>query len=151
TLARQQAKLGPDHPDTLASMFNLALSYDALGRHADALQVREETLARVKATLGPDHPETLRVMWVVAESLSAPDRGAEAVPGLDDCVRRATGKVVEPGLLPGVMVLRLRHFEKAKDAAGCRRTAEMWEDLKRTDADSLYNAACMRAVTAAVL
>jgi hypothetical protein len=27
----------------------------------------------------------------------------------------------------------------------------MWEDLKRTDADSLYNAARMRAVTATVL
>ena len=28
--------------------------------------------------------------------------------------------------------------------------AEMWEKLNRTDADSLYNAACFRAVTAAV-
>jgi hypothetical protein len=33
---------------------------------------------------------------------------------------------------------------------GCRQTAEMWEKLKRTDADSLYNTARMRAVTAAV-
>src|SRR5262249_52423573 len=33
---------------------------------------------------------------------------------------------------------------------GCRQTAEMWENLKRTDADSLYHAARMRAVTAAV-
>src|SRR5262249_32535034 len=57
----------------------------------------------------------------------------------------------QPGLLAGVTVLRLRHFEKAGDAAGCRQTAEMWEGLKRTDADSLYDAACMRAVTAAVL
>ena len=49
------------------------------------------------------------------------------------------------------MTLRLRHFEKTKDAAGCRATAEMWEKLKRTDAGSLYNAACWRAVTAAVI
>ena len=33
----------------------------------------------------------------------------------------------------------------------CRATAEMWEQLKRTDVDSLYNAACFRAVTAAVI
>src|SRR5262249_16894655 len=35
--------------------------------------------------------------------------------------------------------------------AGCRQSAEMWEKLNRTDADSLYEAASMRAVTAAVL
>jgi hypothetical protein len=48
------------------------------------------------------------------------------------------------------MDLRLRHFEKAGDGVGCRQTAEMWEGLKRGDADSLYAAARMRAVTAAV-
>ena len=37
--------LGPDHPDTLRSMANLANSYTALGRHAEALRLREETLA----------------------------------------------------------------------------------------------------------
>ena len=47
--------------------------------------------------------------------------------------------------------LRRRHFEKVKDASGCRTTAEMWERLNRTDAGSLYNAACYRAVTAAVV
>ena len=45
----------------------------------------------------------------------------------------------------------LRRFEKTKDAVGCRERAEMWEKLNRTDACSLYNAACYRAVTAAVL
>jgi hypothetical protein len=34
---------------------------------------------------------------------------------------------------------------------GCRQTAALWEKLNRTDAASLYDAACMRAVTAAVL
>ncbi len=48
-------------------------------------------------------------------------------------------------------VRELRHFEKTKDAAGCRTTAERWENLNRTDASGLYSAACYRAVTAAVL
>jgi serine/threonine protein kinase len=48
-------------------------------------------------------------------------------------------------------VLRLRHFEKTKDAAGCRATAKMWEKLNRADAESLYTAARLRATTAAVL
>jgi tetratricopeptide (TPR) repeat protein len=151
TLALRKARLGPGHPSTLMSMNNLAVSYHALGRYADALELREKTLALRKLRLGPDHPDTLRSMWMAAESLAALDRGAEAVPLIDECVRRAAGKAGQQELLTGVMVVRLRVFEKARDAAGCRQTAAMWEDLKPGDADSLYNAACMRAVAAAVL
>jgi tetratricopeptide (TPR) repeat protein len=151
TLALQKAELGPDHHDTLQSMHNLATSYSALGQNAKALELREKTLALRKAKLGPDHPDTLSSMWGVAVSLVKLHRGAEALPIIDECLQRATGKGVNPRLLPSVMGLRLRHFEKARDAAGCRATAEMWEKLGRTDADSLYKAACYRAVTARVL
>jgi serine/threonine protein kinase/tetratricopeptide (TPR) repeat protein len=158
TLALRRARLGPDHPSTLMSMYNLGVSYHALGRHADALKVREETLALRQVKLGPDHPHTLRSMWVVAESLSQLGRSAEAVPLIDDCFRRAAGRAgraarkgcCQPDLLFGVLALRLRHFEKAKDAAGCRQTAEMWESLRRGDAASLFNAGRLRAVTSAV-
>jgi WD40 repeat protein/tetratricopeptide (TPR) repeat protein len=47
--------------------------------------------------------------------------------------------------------LELRHFEAVKDAAGCRAAAESFERLKRTDAGNLYNAACYRAIAAAVI
>jgi serine/threonine protein kinase len=151
TLALMKVKLGADHPVTLWAMNSLTLSYEALGRHADALALREQTLALRKARLGPDHPDTLLSMWGVAAGLVKLDRSAEAVPILDECAQRAAGKAVHPYLLPGVLGLRLRHFQKRKDAAGCRQTAEMWERLKRTNANSLYNAACLRAVTAAVL
>src|SRR4029453_19125659 len=102
----------------------------------------EETLALRKAKLGPDHAETLESMRGVAASLAKLDRGAEAVPLIDQCLRRAAGKVVHPRLIPAVVDLPLRHLEKAKDAAGCRATAEMWEARKRTDAEGLYKAAC---------
>ncbi len=71
--------LGPDHPDTLKSMNNLANSYAALGRHAEALKLREETLALMKAKLGPDHPDTLAGMNSLAESYAALGRHAEAL------------------------------------------------------------------------
>jgi serine/threonine protein kinase len=151
TLGLRKAKLGPDHPDTLTSIYNLAKVYFDLGRNADAVKLFKETLGLREAKLGPDHPDTLLSMWAVAESLGKLGRGAEAVPLIDECVQRAAGRVVHPGLLPAVTELRLRHFEKTKDAAGCRQTVEMWEKLNRTDAGSLYDAACMRAVTAAVL
>jgi tetratricopeptide (TPR) repeat protein len=151
TLALQKAKLGADHPDTLLSMNNLADSYYTLGRHADALKLNEETLALLKTKLGADHPDTLFTMANLAECLVALDRRSEAVAIIDDCLRRANGKTVDPRLLPVVLNLRLRVFAKQKDASGCRQTAEMWERLARNDADSLYKAACFRAVTAGVL
>jgi hypothetical protein len=80
------------------------------------------------------------------------DRGAEAVPVIDECVRLAAGKTgVDPRMLPLLFKMRRQHFGRAKDAAGCQQTAEMWERLKRTDNNSLCQAACNRAVTAATL
>jgi non-specific serine/threonine protein kinase/serine/threonine-protein kinase len=151
TLDLCRTKLGPDHPDTLETMHLLANCYTALGRHDNALKLRAEMLARRKTKFGPDHPDTLASMADVAWSLVMLARGAEAVPVIDECVRRAPGKPVHPQLLLIAISLRLRHFQKTKDAAGCRATAEMWERLQRTDAQSLYAAACMRAVTAAVI
>jgi tetratricopeptide (TPR) repeat protein len=150
TLALIKAKLGPDHPDTLRIMNNLALSYDALGRHGEALKLHEETLALKKAKLGPDHPETLVSMANLAESLIRDDRWSEAMAILDDCLRRVEGKAVDPRLVGLVLERRLRFFAKQGDASGCRQTAAMWERLDRKDADSLYGAACFRAITAAV-
>jgi hypothetical protein len=150
-LALRKVKLGQDHPDTLKSMNTLALSYEALGRPIEALKLREEALALMKARLGPDHPDTLLSMGVVAESSTRLFLGQAPVPLIDECVRRAAGRDVHPQLLPRLMALRLRHFQLHGDAAGCRATAEMWEGLKRTDADSLYNAARFRALTAAAL
>jgi eukaryotic-like serine/threonine-protein kinase len=60
--------LGPDHPDTLRTTNNLANGYDVLGRHAEALKLRQETLALQKAKLGPDHRDTLMSMDNLANS-----------------------------------------------------------------------------------
>ena len=77
---RRQAKLGPDHPDTLTSMNDLAVSYRAAGRLADALALHEETLKRRQAKLGPDHPDTLTSMNDLAVAYRAAGRLADAMP-----------------------------------------------------------------------
>jgi hypothetical protein len=130
---------------------DVAKSYAYFGRNAEALQLREQVFAICKAKLGADHSDTLASMGAIAESLIQLDRGAEALSLIDNCLRRAVGKTVDCRLIPEVIDLRLRYFAKTKDTAGCRATAEMWENLMRTDANSLYTAACMRAVTAAVI
>ena len=150
-LKQQKAALGADHLDALKSMNNVASSYAKLGRYADALKLRDELLPLYKVKFGANHPTTLGSMWATADLLVKLDRGAEAVPIIDECVRGATGQPVHPRLIASVLELRLKHFAKAKDASSCRQTAEMWETQKRSDALSLYDAACMRAVTAAVV
>jgi eukaryotic-like serine/threonine-protein kinase len=151
TLALRKEVLEPGHPDLLKSMYNVAICYTLVARHADALKLHEQTLALRKASLSADHPDTLNSMYRVAAGLIKVNRGKEAVPIIDDCLRRATGKIVNPGLIPGLIDLRMRHFETAKDAGGCLETAELCEKLQRTDAGSLYNAACYRAVTARIV
>jgi tetratricopeptide (TPR) repeat protein len=64
-------RLGPDHPDTLASAAGLAQSYQALGRRQEALRLNEETLATREVRLGPDHPDTLTSMNNLAISHDA--------------------------------------------------------------------------------
>ena len=64
----QKAKLGPDHPDTLITMHNLADSYENAGQNGRALKLNEETMAIRKGKLGPDHPDTLGSMYNLAIS-----------------------------------------------------------------------------------
>ena len=79
---------GPDHPDTLMSMQNLASSYYELGRSAEALQLRQETLALRKATLGPNHPDTLASMHDLA--ISSPQAEALQLREETLALRKAT-------------------------------------------------------------
>jgi tetratricopeptide (TPR) repeat protein len=59
TLESRKARLGPEHPDTLRSMNNLASAYMDARRLDKALPLLEQTLELHKARLGPEHPDTL--------------------------------------------------------------------------------------------
>jgi eukaryotic-like serine/threonine-protein kinase len=156
TLALMKAKLGPDHPDTLGSMHNLANSYRALGRQDEALKLYEATLALRGSKLGSDHPDTLRSMNNLANSYEALGRQDEALK-----LHEATlalhvsrlGPVHPDTLLCRLLVASglVRLGRGAEAAADCRSAAETWEKRGGSDANSLYNAACFRAVTAAAL
>jgi serine/threonine protein kinase/tetratricopeptide (TPR) repeat protein len=156
TLALMKAKLGPDHPNTLASMNNLAMCYSRLGRHADALKLFEEMLALQKVMLGHDHPDTLRSMYNLAECYRILGRYADAIKLYEETValRKAKLGPDHPATLWNMYNLANTYGALGRHADAlklCRQTAPLWEKLNRADANSLYTAACMRAVTAAVL
>ena len=55
-LALRRGRLGPDHPELLYSMNNLANAYGGAGRFDDALPMHEEVLRRRRATSAPITP-----------------------------------------------------------------------------------------------
>ena len=69
-LTRRREILGPDHPDTVRTMGNLANSYSHLGQHQQALKLYEQVLEKQREILGPDHPHTVRTMGNLANSYS---------------------------------------------------------------------------------
>jgi serine/threonine protein kinase len=150
SLVIQRAKLPPDHPYILQTTYSLALRNHSLKRYAESLKFHTEAFALRKAKLGPDHRDTLFSMWGVATNLLILDQGPKAIPIIDECLQRAAaGKPVDPRF-SGLADKRLEYFEKLKDPAGCRATAELWEKMRCTDAGSFYNAARYRAVAAAI-
>ncbi|KAK7402787.1 hypothetical protein QQX98_011467 [Neonectria punicea] len=57
-----KTRLGADHPDTLASMANLASTYQNQGRWEEAEKMFVQVMEISKAKLGADHPNTLASM-----------------------------------------------------------------------------------------
>ena len=70
--------LGPDHPDTLGSRYNLAIAYLTAGRTEEAIALHEQTMAARERILGPDHPSTLKARNSLANAYRAVGRTAEA-------------------------------------------------------------------------
>ena len=93
TLKAQEAKLGPDHPDTLNSRNNLAAAYWSAGRTAEAIAMHEATLKAQETKLGPDHPDTLTSRNNLAEAYHAAGRTTEAIPLLEATLKAQETKL----------------------------------------------------------
>jgi tetratricopeptide (TPR) repeat protein len=74
----RQRVLGPEHPDTLKSMNNLAATLSEEGHPAEAEKLDRETLDIRRRVLGPEHPDTLTSMNNLAAILSDEGHPAEA-------------------------------------------------------------------------
>ena len=69
--------LGPEHPDTLLSMANLARTYSNQGRWNEAEQLQLQVMDIRKKLLGPEHPDTLSSMGNLASTYSDQGRWNE--------------------------------------------------------------------------
>jgi hypothetical protein len=66
---RYQTALGEEHPATLNSMSNLAVTLRQMGDLPGARAMHEVVLTTRRRVLGEEHPDTLRSMGSLAESL----------------------------------------------------------------------------------
>ena len=74
----QRRVLGREHPSTLATINNLALSLGGQGKHTEAEQIQRELLDVRRRVLGPEHPDTLTTMGNLANSRWSQGKHAEA-------------------------------------------------------------------------
>jgi len=65
----RQRVLGPEHPDTLTSMNDLALDLDDSGHYAEAEKLEREALDISRRVLGLEHPDTLMLMSNLGNTL----------------------------------------------------------------------------------
>ncbi len=92
-------------------------------------------------------------MYNLATTSADAGQNERAVKVLEDMLKVLSAKLEpdHPSILPirlGIASIKVRLGRAAEAAADCRRAAEAFEKLNGTDAGSLYNAACFRAVLA---
>ncbi len=85
-------ELGADHPDTRASMHNLAECYAALGRYSEAVKLYEEAHAASKANSHLDHPDMLESTYNLAKSYAALGRQADSLKLYEENFTRRKAK-----------------------------------------------------------
>jgi tetratricopeptide (TPR) repeat protein len=88
--------------------------------------------------------------WNRANALDALGRHAEATRDWKDALKLDDGSAKQR-LQSGLIGSRLRMFRKDKDSSGCLAAAAECEGLKHADPGGLYDAACFRAICAAVI
>ena len=89
----QIAKLGPDHPNTLTTLDNLAPAYRAAGKFPDAIALLERVRDAKIAKLGPDHPSTLITLNNLAAAYWSTKQLDKSVPLFEDVLKRQEAKL----------------------------------------------------------
>jgi hypothetical protein len=78
--------LGPEHPDTLSRMSDLALVYHEQKKDDEADNLYIEVLDLSKQKLGSEHPDTIHYMFEYAIFLKEQNREAEAFQFMEQAV-----------------------------------------------------------------
>ncbi|HVK12504.1 MAG TPA: protein kinase [Gemmataceae bacterium] len=138
------------------SYCNLGVLVRDTGDPKAALGLFDKAVERLGPLLAGKRPPAVARLflrnshWGRAAALDMLDRHADATHDWEHVLKLSDG--TEKAFFRAQVALsRLRGAQKAKDSAGCLSAADDLESLKPTDAGGLYDAACIRAVCAAVI
>ena len=111
-----ETHLGPEHPDTLTSMNNLANAYRDAGKLDLALPLLEQTLELRKAKLGPEHPDTLSSMGNLAAAYRDAGKHDLALPLMEQTLPLTKAKLgpEHPDTLTSMNNLALAYRDAGK-------------------------------------
>jgi serine/threonine protein kinase/Tfp pilus assembly protein PilF len=84
---------GPDHPETLNAMNNLAWAYVTARQFAEAVSLFEETLEKQQANLGPDNPCTGDTMAHLAGAYCNAGKADRAVPLYEEALAKRKARL----------------------------------------------------------
>lgn len=91
-LAICEQVLGPDHPDTLSALNNLANLYWNQGKYEQAEPLYQRALKTFERVLGPNHPNTIIVRENYANLLQKMKQKTEVVRSKPKAARKRAGK-----------------------------------------------------------
>jgi Tetratricopeptide repeat len=132
-LDTERRVLGPEHPDTLSSMGDLAVAYMQGARMHEAESLLQETIAQQRRLLGPEHPDLLGSMGNLALVYMQEGRFREASKLLQETVeveRRVLGPD-NPTTLQGVFSLAAAYSGENRYDEGQKLAQEAVTGLER--------------------
>ena len=136
-MARTRAAMGPEHPDPLGSMDNLAVTLGKEKKFAEAEKLLRTELAIEIRTLGPAFPDTLATMENLAGILANKKQAEEAIALYDRAVKLAS-QAEQP-------IQMQAHYTFGSGLSILGRPGQAFEQLQRAaqlgfkDADQLAN------------
>ena len=92
-LNASRAVLGPEHPDTLDAMQDLAEGYQSAGKLDLALPLLEETVRLREAKLGPEHPATRFSQAALVAAYQSAGRPDRALPLFEERLKHLIAKL----------------------------------------------------------
>jgi tetratricopeptide (TPR) repeat protein len=124
--------LGDEHPSTLTSMANLALTYWNQGRWAEAEVLQVQVMQTRKRVLSDEHPSTLTSMANLAATYSEQGRWAEA-GDLQVQVMQTTKRVLSdehPSTLTSISNLALTYRDQGRWAEAEELQVQVMRTMK---------------------
>ena len=115
SLADRRTVLGTEHPETLATMNNLAVAYEKAGRFDQAEETQRTSLETKERVLGRNHPSVLGSIYNLAKFHRNRKQLETAIPLFEDVLMRGDeSKGGLPSSLSDLPELMVNVYEEAK-------------------------------------